>query len=166
MAFLFPLSLVFLDLIFFFAFLLNAFLFTVLSFLPLNVIFLILLSPINALELIVLTAFPITTVSSFEHFLNAFFPITVTLLPIVSFLRALQPANALSPTAVTFNLYPLQSALSGIVTFVILFFLAATTPITFDCPNVAVSIDVIWYMKFPAVYVIPTYTLWLGGASL
>ena len=116
------------------------------------------LKPINALELIVLTAFPITTVSSFEHFLNAFFPITVTLLPIVSFLRTLQPANALSPTAVTFNLYPLQSALSGIVTFVILFFLAATTPITFDCPNVAVSIDVIWYMKFPAVYVIPTYT--------
>lgn len=82
MAFLFPLSLVFLDLIFFFAFLLNAFLFTVLSFLPLNVIFLILLSSRNALELIVLTAFPITTVSSFEHFLNAFFPITVTLLPI------------------------------------------------------------------------------------
>ena len=75
MAFLFPLSLVFLDLMFFFAFLLNAFLFTVLSFLPLNVIFLILLSPINALELIVLTAFPITTVSSFEQFLNVFFPI-------------------------------------------------------------------------------------------
>ena len=121
MAFLFPLSLVFLDLIFFFTFLLNAFLFTVLSFLPLNVIFLILLSSRNALELIVLTAFPITTVSSFEHFLNAFFPITVTLLPIVSFLRALQPANALLPIAVTFNLYPLQSALSGIVTFFILF---------------------------------------------
>ena len=78
MAFLFPLSLVFLDLIFFFAFLLNAFFFTVLSLSPLNVIFLILLSPINALELIVLTAFPITTVSSFEQFLNAFFPITVT----------------------------------------------------------------------------------------
>ena len=143
MAFLFPLSLVFLDLMFFFAFLLNAFLFTVLSFLPLNVIFLILLSPINALELIVLTAFPITTVLSFEHFLNAFFPITVTLLPIVSFSRALQPANALLPIVVTFNLYPLQSALSGIVTFFILFFLAATTPITFDCPTVAVSIDYI-----------------------
>ena len=95
MAFLFPLSLVFLDLIFFFAFLLNAFFFTVLSFLPLNVIFLILLSPINALELIVLTAFPITTVSSFEQSSNAFFPITVTLLPIVNFLRALHPANAL-----------------------------------------------------------------------
>ena len=79
MAFLFPLSLVFLDLIFFFAFLLNAFFFTVLSLSPLNVIFLILLSPINALELIVLTAFPITTVSSFEQFLNAFFPITVFL---------------------------------------------------------------------------------------
>ena len=117
MAFLFPLSLVFLDLIFSFAFLLNAFFFTVLSFLPLNVIFLILLSPINALELIVLTAFPITTVLSFEHFLNAFSPITVTLLPIVSFLRALQPANALLPIVVTFNLYPLQSALSGIVIF-------------------------------------------------
>lgn len=158
MAFLFPLSLVFLDLMFSFAFLLNAFFFTVLSFLPLNVIFLILLSPINALELIVLTAFPITTVSSFEQFLNAFFPITVTLLPIVSFSRALQPANALLPIVVTFNLYPLQSALSGIVIFVILFFLAATTPITFDCPYVAVSIDVIWYIKFPAVYVIPTYT--------
>ena len=142
MAFLFPLSLVFLDLIFFFAFLLNAFFFTVLSLSPLNVIFLILLSPINALELIVLTAFPITTVSSFEQFLNAFFPITVTLLPIVSFSRALQPANALLPIVVTFNLYPLQSALSGIVTFFILFFLAATTPITFDCPNVAVSITI------------------------
>ena len=91
---------------------------------------------------------------------------TFTFEPNVTFLSFFIDLNALSPTAVTFNLYPLQSALSGIVTFVILFFLAATTPITFDFPNVAVSIDVIWYMKFPAVYVIPTYTLWLGGASL
>lgn len=123
--FLLPLSFVFLDLIFFTTFLLKEFFLTFLSFLPLKVIVLILLSLAKALALIVLTAFPITTVLSFEHFLNAFFPIDltflpivtllsflhpenvlllilVTLLPIVTFLSPLHPANALPPIVVTF----------------------------------------------------------------
>ena len=79
---------------------------------------------------------------NFLQLLNAALPITLTLAPNVTFLSFFIALNALSPTSVTFNPYPLKLAVFGTVTLVNLLFLAATTPISFVLPDVIESIAV------------------------